>query len=100
AVHLDEGPVAARRAVVQRARDELLADAALAPREDGDVRPRHVGDDLLDGAHRGAVAEAPVVAGRLTRGRGIGSRPERGVAWSVDRRLHGARVPVARAVLR
>ena len=43
AVHRDEGPVLARAAVVQRLRHELLAGAALAEHEHGEVGLR----DLL-----------------------------------------------------
>ena len=48
AVHLDEGLVAAARELEQRARDQLLAGAALAAHQHGDVG---VGDLLDDVAH-------------------------------------------------
>ena len=64
AVHLDERPVLARRTLVDGARHELLADAALAADEHGDVAVRHLLDHPGDRLHLGAVApeqERPVL---------------------------------------
>ena len=44
------------RSLVDRARHELLADAALAADEDGDVAVGHLFDDLRDRLHLGTVA--------------------------------------------
>ena len=43
--------------------DELLADAGLAPDEDGGIGVGDLVDHLLDGLHAGAVLEDPVVLG-------------------------------------
>ena len=43
--------------------DELLADAGLAPDEDGGIGVGDLIDHLLDGLHAGAVLEDPVVLG-------------------------------------
>ena len=56
AVHLHERPVAPRRALVDGARDQLLADAALAADQHGDVAVGDLLDDLRDAAHLLAVA--------------------------------------------
>ena len=56
AVHLDERPILARRALVNRARDQLLADAALAADQHRDVAVGHLLDHLRDRLHLGAVA--------------------------------------------
>ena len=62
AVDLDEGALArAAERVVDGAGDELLADAGLAPDEDGDVGVGDLIDHLLDGLHARAVLEHPVV---------------------------------------
>jgi hypothetical protein len=55
AIHLDEGTLAAGRELVQGAGHELLAGAALASDQDGDVRVRHLLDDLAHLAHLGSV---------------------------------------------
>ena len=63
AVDLDEGALAAGGAVVDGAGDELLADAGLAPDEDGGIGVGDLIDHFLDGLHAGAVLEHPVVLG-------------------------------------
>ena len=67
AVHLDERPVAPRRSLVDRARDQLLADAALAANQHGDVAVGDLLDHRRDAAHLLAVApHRPVfVVGQL-----------------------------------
>ena len=65
AVHLHERLVLAQRLLVQRARDELLARAALAANQHGDVGIRHPLDQVLDLSHRRAVAEQHRVLGLL-----------------------------------
>ena len=57
AVDLDEGPVAAARELEDRARDELLAGAALAAHEHGDVGVRDLLDDVAHLPHLRVVAE-------------------------------------------
>ncbi len=52
AVHLHEWLAPPRRALVDRARHELLADAALATNQHGDVAVGHLLDDQRDVAHR------------------------------------------------
>ena len=63
AVDLDEGALAAGGAVVDGAGDELLADAGLAPDEDGGIGVGDLIDHFLDGLHARAVLEHPVVLG-------------------------------------
>ena len=53
---LTNGRSFARRALVDRARDELLADAALAADQHRDVAVGDLLDDLRDRSHLGAVA--------------------------------------------
>jgi hypothetical protein len=75
AVDHHEGPVGPRRALVQLARDELLAGARLARDEHVDVRARHLVHALVDLAQARAaaddVAEAPA-AERLLHARFVG----------------------------
>ena len=61
AIHLDERPVAAERGGIERPRDKLLADAALAAHEHGDVGVGDAIDQLADFGHLLAVAEEQVV---------------------------------------
>ena len=64
AVDLDERLVAPERSLMDGAGDELLADAALAANQYGDVAVRHLLDDRCDRFHVGAVApeqERPVL---------------------------------------
>src|SRR6185295_8223396 len=56
-VHLDERTVGARRRAMERARDELLAHAALAEDEDARVRGAGAGDLRAEAAHRGAPSD-------------------------------------------
>ena len=58
AVHLDERLVLARRSLMDGARDELLADAALAADQHGDVAVGHLLDDVRHLTHGRAVAPA------------------------------------------
>src|SRR5438132_435606 len=51
AIHLDERPVAAERGGIERPRDKLLADAALAAHEHGDVGVGDAIDQLADFGH-------------------------------------------------
>src|SRR5206468_11125257 len=56
-VHLHERSPAPRAAVVKRADDELLAGAALASYQHGDVRVGYLVDRFEHAAHRGAPAD-------------------------------------------
>ena len=51
AVDLYEGPVASDRRLVDSTRDQILADAALAPDQNGGVGVRDALDDGTDRAH-------------------------------------------------
>src|SRR5262249_60352650 len=62
-VDLHERALPPRGALVDGAGDELLADAALAPDEDGGVGVGDLVDHFLDGFHLGAVLEDAVVIG-------------------------------------
>jgi hypothetical protein len=66
AVHADERLVLARAVLVERARDELLAGAALARDEHRARRVRDLLDDLIDLRHRRGLPDEPVAA-RLAR---------------------------------
>ena len=57
AVHLHERPVAARTAVVQGARDELLASTGLAMDQDSSVARRHARHRIEQGAQRRIAAD-------------------------------------------
>jgi hypothetical protein len=57
AVHRDERAVAARAALVQRLRDQLLARAALAAHEHGEVGLGDLLDRREHALHRGARAD-------------------------------------------
>ena len=59
AVHLDEGTLPAARRRVERARDDLLAGAALALDQHGHVRLGHTLDQRAHLAERGALPERP-----------------------------------------
>ena len=69
AVHLDERPLAARRARVDGAGHQFLADAAFAPDEHGDVAVGNLIDDRGNRLHFRAVApeqeRAILVVGQL-----------------------------------
>ena len=67
AVHGDHRLAGASRAVVDRARDELLARAALAEHENRRVRGRDALDASIDVAHRRAAADH--LAGGRSRAR-------------------------------
>ena len=68
AIH--QRPLASRRPLMDGARDELLADAALAANQHRDVAVGHLLDDRRDGLHVGAVApeeeRAVLVVAQLT----------------------------------
>ena len=80
AVDLDERLVAARRVLVQRARDELLAGAALAGDEHGG---RRVGDalehgvELEDGSGSAPMMPKRAPSGARPRTRRVASAPAR-----------------------
>src|SRR5262249_4073995 len=97
AVHDDEGPLVPRRQVVDRARDELLAGAALAEEGDGDVGGRHHRDALVElfGPRRAAdedvgLARAARPAGAPVAERALDAEPELGAVERLADEVEGA----------
>ena len=85
AVEGDQGAVAARARVVDRARDELLAGAALAVDADVHVADRRLGDPREDGGHLRRLADHGVVGRAGQRGK----RPGRIVHRRGRAQAHG-----------
>src|SRR5262249_15397490 len=78
----DEGAVAPRAPGVDRAREHVLARAALAEEEQRRLRRRGLPRDLDRAAHRGAL--------RLEQGRGLERAAQRAVLAAQPRELAGA----------